>query len=76
MFLRDLMEKMSNKLNLTEEALAQVSSDDNSTNTKLDSLKEDAQKLDRTVKELLDQVELIKNSDVRGKGLGQGCLTC
>lgn len=70
------MEKMSNKLNLTEEALAQVSSDDNSTNTKLDSLKEDAQKLDRTVKELLDQVELIKNSDVRGKGLGQGCLTC
>lgn len=70
------MEEMSNKLNLTEEALAQVSSDDNSTNTKLDSLKEDAQKLDRTVKELLDQVELIKNSDVRGKGLGQGCLTC
>ncbi|XP_035645885.1 laminin subunit beta-1-like [Oncorhynchus keta] len=62
----DLMEEMSNKLNLTEEALAQVSSDDNSTNTKLDSLKEDAQKLDRTVKELLDQVELIKNSDVRG----------
>ena len=70
------MEEMSNKLNLTEEALAQVSSDDNSTNTKLDSLKEDAQKLDRTVKELLDQVELIKNSDVRGKGLGQECLTC
>uniref|UniRef100_A0A8C7MW21 Laminin subunit beta 1 n=1 Tax=Oncorhynchus kisutch TaxID=8019 RepID=A0A8C7MW21_ONCKI len=51
---------------LEQEALAQVSSDDNSTNTKLDSLKEDAQKLDRTVKELLDQVELIKNSDVRG----------
>lgn len=68
MFLRDLMEKMSNKLNLTEEALAQVSSDDNSTNTKLDSLKEDTQKLDRTVKDLLDQVEFIKNTDIRGKG--------
>lgn len=62
------MEKMSNKLNLTEEALAQVSSDDNSTNTKLDSLKEDTQKLDRTVKDLLDQVEFIKNTDIRGKG--------
>ncbi|XP_071199684.1 laminin subunit beta-1-like [Salvelinus alpinus] len=62
----DLMEKMSNKLNLTEEALAQVSSDDNSTNTKLDSLKEDTQKLDRTVKDLLDQVEFIKNTDIRG----------
>lgn len=68
MFLRDLMEKMSNKLNLTEEALAQVSSDDNSTNTKLDSLKEDTQKLDRTVKDLLDQVDFIKNTDIRGKG--------
>lgn len=62
------MEKMSNKLNLTEEALAQVSSDDNSTNTKLDSLKEDTQKLDRTVKDLLDQVDFIKNTDIRGKG--------
>lgn len=62
------MEEMSNKLNLTEEALAQVSSDDNSTNTKLDSLKEDTQKLDRTVKDLLDQVEFIKNTDIRGKG--------
>uniref|UniRef100_A0A4W5RII2 Laminin, beta 1a n=1 Tax=Hucho hucho TaxID=62062 RepID=A0A4W5RII2_9TELE len=64
--IQQLLEQATNKLNLTEEALAQVSSDDNSTNTKLDSLKEDTQKLDRTVKELLDQVELIKNSDVRG----------
>uniref|UniRef100_A0AAY5L648 Laminin subunit beta-1 n=1 Tax=Esox lucius TaxID=8010 RepID=A0AAY5L648_ESOLU len=61
-----LMEEMNYKLNLTEEALAEVSSDKNSTDTKLDSLKEDAEKLDHTVKELLDQVEFIKNSDIRG----------
>lgn len=62
----DLMGEMSRKLNLTEETLAQLVVEDNSTDTKLDSLKEDTQKLERTVKELLDQVEIIKNSDIRG----------
>ncbi|KAJ8002830.1 hypothetical protein DPEC_G00163050 [Dallia pectoralis] len=61
-----LMEEMNIKLNLTEEALAEVSADNNGTDAKLDSLKEDAEKLDRTVKELLDHVEFIKNSDIRG----------
>ena len=66
MFCSDLMAEMSRKLNQTEETLAQLTVDDNSTDTKLDSLKEDAQKLERTVKELMEQVEFIKNSDVRG----------
>ncbi|KAM6973643.1 laminin subunit beta-1a [Aplochiton taeniatus] len=61
-----LMSEMSRKLNLTEENLAEVTVKNNSTDAKLDFLQEDAQKLERAVKELLDQVEFIKNSDIRG----------
>ncbi|XP_030622838.1 laminin subunit beta-1a [Chanos chanos] len=61
-----LMEEMNNKLNTTEDTLSQIKTDNNSTDTKLDSLREEAEKLERTVKDLLDQVELIKNSDIRG----------
>ncbi|XP_041966049.1 laminin subunit beta-1a [Alosa sapidissima] len=62
----DLVSEMTNKLNLTEEALDKVSLENNVTDTKLEALKEDAQKLERTAKELLEQVEFVKNSDVRG----------
>uniref|UniRef100_A0A667Z6H2 Laminin, beta 1a n=1 Tax=Myripristis murdjan TaxID=586833 RepID=A0A667Z6H2_9TELE len=62
----DLMSELSAKLNQTEEMLVQVTVEDNITDTKLDALREDAQKLERTVQELLDQVEFIKNSDIRG----------
>lgn len=49
---------------------------DSAAETKLDSMMLDAQKLEQTVRELLDQVEFIKNSDVRGKRwseVGDGC---
>ncbi|KAG7269209.1 hypothetical protein CRUP_011848 [Coryphaenoides rupestris] len=62
----DLMAELSEKLNQTEEFLDLVRSEDNGTNSKLDPLRDDAQKLQRTVQELLDQVEFIKNSDIRG----------
>uniref|UniRef100_A0A7N9AT11 Laminin, beta 1a n=1 Tax=Mastacembelus armatus TaxID=205130 RepID=A0A7N9AT11_9TELE len=39
---------------------------DSAAESKLDSVTSDAQKLERTVQELLDQVEFIKNSDIRG----------
>jgi len=61
------MAELSEKLNQTEEFLDLVRSEDNGTNSKLDPLQDDAQKLQRTVQELLDQVEFIKNSDIRGK---------
>ena len=64
--LRDLMAELSEKLNQTEESLELVKAEDNSTNIKLDALRDDAQKLQRTVQDLLDQVEFIKNSDIRG----------
>ena len=66
MSLSDLMAELGEKLNQTEESLALVKAEDNSTNSKLDALRDDAQKLQRTVQDLLDQVEFIKNSDIRG----------
>uniref|UniRef100_A0A672GDQ9 Laminin subunit beta-1-like n=1 Tax=Salarias fasciatus TaxID=181472 RepID=A0A672GDQ9_SALFA len=54
------------RLNHTNQTLVQVQDQDSAAETKLDSLKSDAQKLERTVQELLDQLELVKNSDVRG----------
>lgn len=62
---RSLMTEMNEKLNQTEELMSQIS--DNSTDSKLEALSEEAQKLQRTVKDLQDQVEFMKNSDVRGK---------
>lgn len=63
----DLMGALSHMLNLTEQTLLQVEDQDSAAETKLDSVMSDAQKLERTVQELLDQVEFIKNSDIRGK---------
>lgn len=54
-------------LNHTEQTLVQVEDQDSTAETKMNYLMSDAQKLERTVQELLDQVELIKNSDIRGK---------
>lgn len=54
-------------LNDTEQTLDRVEHLNSAAETKLDSVSSDAQKLERTVQELLDQVEFIKNSDIRGK---------
>ncbi|KAM8751460.1 laminin subunit beta-1a [Acanthopagrus schlegelii] len=62
----DLMGALSQSLNNTEQTLVQVEDLDSAAHTKLDSVKSDAEKLERTVHELLDQVEFIKNSDIRG----------
>lgn len=55
-------------LNHTEQTLVQVEDLESAAQNKLDSLTSDTQKLERTVQELLDQVEFIKNSDIRGEG--------
>ncbi|XP_051807589.1 laminin subunit beta-1 isoform X3 [Acanthochromis polyacanthus] len=62
----DLMAALSHTLNHTEQTVVQVKEQDAAAETKLDSVTSDAQKLERTVQELLDQVEVIKNSDIRG----------
>lgn len=61
------MGALTQMLNHTEQTLVQVEDSDSDADTKLDSVTSDAQKLERTVQELLDQVEFIKNSDVRGE---------
>lgn len=67
--LSDLMGALSHTLNLTEQTVVQVEDLDSAAGTKLDTVMSAAQKLEGTVQELLDQVEFIKNSDIRGKGL-------
>ncbi|XP_074521308.1 laminin subunit beta-1a [Halichoeres trimaculatus] len=62
----DLMGALSQMLNHTEQTLVTVEDLDSAAETKLDSVIGDAQKLEQTVRELLDQVEFIKNSDIRG----------
>ncbi|KAM7397365.1 hypothetical protein PAMP_020343 [Pampus punctatissimus] len=62
----DLMGALNQALNHTEQTLVQVQEGRGHVDRKLDSVTEDAQKLERTVQELLEQVEFIKNSDIRG----------
>uniref|UniRef100_A0A8C3ATR1 Laminin subunit beta 1 n=1 Tax=Cyclopterus lumpus TaxID=8103 RepID=A0A8C3ATR1_CYCLU len=63
----DLMGALSRMLNHTEQTLVQVEDEDSAAETKLESVTSDAQKLERTVQELQDQVEFIKNSDIKGE---------
>lgn len=65
--LSDLMGALSRMLNQTEQTLVQVEDLDSAAETKLNSVTLDAQKLEQTVQELLDQVEFVKNSDIRGE---------
>uniref|UniRef100_A0A3Q0T4T9 Laminin, beta 1a n=1 Tax=Amphilophus citrinellus TaxID=61819 RepID=A0A3Q0T4T9_AMPCI len=56
----------SQPLTEIQELLQEVEDLDSAAETKLDSVTSETQKLERTVQELLDQVEFIKNSDIRG----------
>lgn len=58
---------LSQTLNQTEQTLLQADHLDSSAPEKLDSVVSDTEKLERTVQELLDQVEFMKNSDIRGE---------
>ncbi|XP_031735242.1 laminin subunit beta-1-like, partial [Anarrhichthys ocellatus] len=62
----DLMGALSQMLNHTERTLVQVEGEDSAAEPKLNSVMSDAQKLERMVQELLDQIEFMKNSDIRG----------
>ncbi|KAK1334991.1 hypothetical protein QTO34_004567 [Cnephaeus nilssonii] len=59
---KDVTEKMAQ----VEEKLSDTDSQRNSTAQQLDSLQAEAESLDATVKELAEQLEFIKNSDIRG----------
>lgn len=61
------MGALSQMLNQTEQTVLQVEELDSTARTKLDSVISDTRKLEGTVQELLDQVEFMKNSDIRGE---------
>lgn len=50
-----------------EVQLSDTASQSNSTASQLESLQSEAESLDNTVKELAEQLEFIKNSDIRGE---------
>lgn len=62
-----LMAALSGALNRTEHNLVQVSVLDGSAGHKLDAVMADAHKLQWAVQQLLEQVEVIRNSDARGE---------
>lgn len=52
-----------------EMRLADTASQSNSTAGELAALQTEARSLDKTVKELAEQLEFIKNSDIQGEDL-------
>lgn len=74
------MGALSQMLNQTERTVLQLEELDSTAQTKLDSVISDTRKLEGTVQELLDQVEFLKNSDIRGENhvccpLGAGFIS-
>lgn len=59
---KDVTERMSQ----VEGKLSDTASQSNSTATELAALQREAESLDSTIKELAEQLEFIKNSDIRG----------
>lgn len=52
-----------------EMKLSDTASQSNGTAGQLDALQAEAKSLDKTVKELAEQLEFIKNSDIQGEDL-------
>ena len=67
LFYRKLAGDVTVKIADIQENLSALAVKSNSTDTDLSALETDAKSLDRVVKELAEQLEFIKISDVRGK---------
>lgn len=61
------MSYLSGKLNTTEETLETLRTDANGASSALDTLSEEANKLELSVQDLIRQVHLIKNANVQGE---------
>lgn len=62
----DLAAALSHVLNHTAQTAATLQDEDAAARTKLESVSSDAEKLQRTVEELMEQVERVRNSDITG----------
>lgn len=72
LFYRKLTADVTVKIADIEENLSALAVKSNSTDTDLSVLETDAKSLDHVVKELAEQLEFIKISDVRGKCRREG----
>uniref|UniRef100_A0A8C0CV94 Laminin subunit beta 1 n=1 Tax=Balaenoptera musculus TaxID=9771 RepID=A0A8C0CV94_BALMU len=63
---RKLTKDVTEKMAQVEVNLSDTATQNNSTARELDALQTEAESLDNTVKELAEQLEFIKNSDIRG----------
>lgn len=61
------MSFLNGKLNTTQETLEILHKDANSSSSKLDALTDEANKLELSVQALIQQVHLIKNSNIQGE---------
>lgn len=64
---RKLTADVAEKIAEVEEKVSKVVAEHNNTDTQLNALEADAESLDNVVKELADQLEFIKISDIRGQ---------
>lgn len=64
---RKLTKDVTEKMAQVEIHLSDTATQNNSTARELDALQTEAESLDDTVKELAEQLEFIKNSDIRGE---------
>lgn len=62
-----MIKDVTDKMAQVEVTLSDTASQSNSTARELDSLQTEAESLDNTVEELAEQLEFIKNSDIRGE---------
>lgn len=72
LFYRKLTADVTVKIADIEENLSALAVKSNSTDTDVSALETDAKSLDHVVKELAEQLEFIKISDVRGKCRREG----
>lgn len=72
LFSRKLTADVTVKIADLEESLTTLAEKSNSSDSDLNALETDAKSLDRVVKELAEQLEFIKISDVRGKWRREG----
>lgn len=64
---RKLTADVAEKIAEVEEKVSKVVAEHNNTDVRLNALEADAESLDNVVKELADQLEFIKISDIRGQ---------
>lgn len=62
---------MNERLNTTEDTLSHLHGDANQTAASLDALRQGAEDLERSVREIRQEVDNVKNSNIQGERGGE-----